>query len=105
METLSLIFVSFAGLFLMFIGLFIAWKILKGEIDITKLISEEGSDKASLSRFQMLVWTFVIGFSFLYLVILNDTFPELPGEVLAILGISGGTYVVSKGIQKAGGGN
>ncbi len=63
METLSLIFVSFAGLFLLFIGLFIAWKIVKGEIDITKLISEEGSDKASLSRFQMLIWTFVIGFS------------------------------------------
>lgn len=102
MEIISLIFVIFAGLFLIFIGLVVAWKILTGDIDITKLICEEGSDKASLSRLQMLIWTFVIGFSFLYLVILYDAFPDLPGEVLALLGISGGTYAVSKAIQKAG---
>lgn len=104
MEILSLIFLSFAGLFLVFIGLVVAWKIVTGAIDITKLISEQGPDnKASLSRFQMLVWTFVIGFSFLYLVIINDTLPDIPAEVLGVLGISGGTYAVSKGIQKARG--
>ena len=102
METLSLIFVSFAGFFLIFIGLVVSWKILSGEINITTLISEGVGEKASLSRFQMFVWTFVIGFSFLYLMILNNEFPALPAEVLALLGISGGTYVISKGIQKAG---
>ena len=104
MEILSLIFISFAGIFLMFIGLVVSWKILKGEINITTLISEgvDKKDKASLSRFQMFVWTFVIGFSFLYLLTLNNEFPELPAEVLVLLGISGGTYVISKGIQKAG---
>lgn len=51
METLSLILISFAGIFIIFIGLIVAWKILRGEIDMTKVISEEGSDKASLSRF------------------------------------------------------
>ena len=100
METLGLILISFAGIFIIFIGLIVAWKILRGEIDMTKVISEEGSDKASLSRFQMLVWTFIIGLSFLYLVILNDAIPDIPNEVLALLGISGGTYLISKGIQK-----
>ncbi len=100
METLSLILISFAGIFIIFIGLIVAWKILRGEIDVTKVISEEGSDKASLSRFQMLVWTFIVGLSFLYLVILNDAIPDIPNEVLALLGISGGTYLISKGIQK-----
>ena len=80
----------------------VARKILTGEIDITKLISEGGSEnKASLSRFQMLVWTFVIGFSFLYLVSLDKALPEIPQGVLGILGISGGTYVIAKGIQSA----
>lgn len=101
METLSLIFVSFAGFFLIFIGLVVSWKILKGEINITTLISEGPSknDKASLSRFQMFVWTFVIGFGFLYLLILNNEFPAISTEVLALLGISGGTYVISKAIK------
>lgn len=100
METLGLILISFAGIFIIFIGLIVAWKILRGEIDITKVLSEEGSNKASLSRFQMLVWTFIVGLSFLYLVILNDALPDIPNEVLALLGISGGTYLISKGIQK-----
>ena len=100
METLGLVLISFAGIFIIFIGLIVAWKILRGEIDMTKVISEEGSDKASLSRFQMLVWTFIVGLSFLYLVILNDAIPDIPNAVLSLLGISGGTYLLSKGIQK-----
>ncbi|MCH8303650.1 MAG: hypothetical protein IIB94_00810 [Candidatus Marinimicrobia bacterium] len=87
METLGLVLISFAGIFIIFIGLIVAWKILRGEIDMTKVISEEGSDKASLSRFQMLVWTFIVGLSFLYLVILNDTLPDIPNAVLSLLGI------------------
>lgn len=100
METVSLIFISFAGFFLIFIGLVVSWKILSGEINITTLISEGINEKASLSRFQMFVWTFVIGFSFLYVLILNNEIPEIPDNVLTLLGISGGTYVISKGIQK-----
>ncbi len=101
LEVAAVIFILAAGIFLLIIGLILAVKIMKNQIDITKLICEKDSDKASLSRFQLLIWTFIVGFSFLFLLINSDTFPEITPEVLALLGISGGTYVVSKGIQKA----
>jgi hypothetical protein len=62
-----------------------------------------------MSRFQLLVFTFVIALSlFLMVVAQNGTkFPEIPANVLTLLGISASTYAVSKGIQagsKNGGG-
>jgi len=110
MEIIEIILVCIAGAFLFFIAFLIIWKMLKGDIDITALICEEKTTdpaappepgKASMSRFQLLVWTMVIGFAFLYLVIQLSEFPQM-GNVLALLGISGATYVVSKGIQKTG---
>ncbi|HZF14546.1 MAG TPA: hypothetical protein VE046_01260 [Steroidobacteraceae bacterium] len=69
-------------------------------VDFTGIIQEPGTDKASLSRFQFLLFTFVI--AGLYLVFCIDTgdFIEIPGSVLALMGISGGSYVVSKGISE-----
>jgi len=109
MELIEIILVSIAGAFLFFIAFLLILKMVRGEIDITALICEDKSTdpaaseapgKASMSRFQLLVWTMVIGFAFLFLVIKNTEFPQM-GNVLALLGISGGTYVVSKGIQKS----
>ncbi len=87
------------------IGLFgatILWKIWDGTIDLSDLISETNGG-ASLSRFQFLIFTFVIAFSF-YLVIISHKdgpqFPaSIPAAVLSLLGISGSSYLVSKGIQ------
>jgi hypothetical protein len=82
-------------------GLAIIWRIWRGEIDLTKLISEPNGD-ASTSRLQFLIFTFVIALS-LFLVIVGQTppkFPEvIPATVMALLGISGSSYLVSKGIQ------
>ena len=86
-----------------FIGLLAAiiiWMIIRGDIDLSQLISEPTGD-ASLSRFQFLVFTFVIALS-LFLVIIASSppsFPNIPGTVLTLLGISGSSYLVSKGIQ------
>ena len=79
----------------------ILWKIWSGKIDLAKLISEADGD-ASMSRFQFLIFTFVIALMWLYLFFYKDWggFVDIPGGVLALLGISGGSYVVSKGIQK-----
>ena len=84
------------------LGILVIWKILDGSINLDRLISEPNGD-ASLSRFQFLVFTFVIALS-LFLVIVGNpqgiAFPkEIPGTVLALLGISGSSYLVSKGIQ------
>jgi len=83
-----------------FLGLVIVYLILKGKIDLSKLISEPNGD-ASLSRFQFLLFTFVIAMSLFLIVVSKDPpkFPEIPVEILALLGISGGSYIVSKGIQ------
>jgi uncharacterized BrkB/YihY/UPF0761 family membrane protein len=83
-----------------FLGLIVVYLILRGRIDLSKLISEPNGD-ASLSRFQFLLFTFVIAMSLFLIVISKDppVFPEIPVEILALLGISGGSYVISKGIQ------
>jgi hypothetical protein len=67
-----------------------------------------------LSRFQFLLFTFVIAasyFLFVAAIVTKDvaTFikdgkillPDIPGNVLGLIGISGGSYVVAKAIQKS----
>jgi hypothetical protein len=93
------------------LGLFggaIAFGMFMGRIKLNKLISEANGD-ASLSRFQFLIFTYVIAGGVLLGLLASYhagtagagvTFPAIPGDLLALLGISGGSYVVSKGIQK-----
>ena len=80
------------------IGGLVAWKMLNGTIDLTHLISE-ANGRASFSRFQFLIFTFVVAGCVLILTLDSGEFPALGSDVLALLGISGGSYVVSKGIQ------
>ncbi len=85
----------------------VLWKIGSGEIDITRLISEPATDpnnagenqKGSLSRFQFLIFTFVIAGLYTILCIESGTLIEIPDSVLLLLGISGGSFLVSKGIS------
>lgn len=72
-------------------------KIMKNQIDISGLLNEPDG-KASLSRFQFFVFTFVIAGLYLLLCIENGQFIEIPNSVLGLLGISGGSYLVSKSI-------
>lgn len=74
------------------------WLIAKGDINIRNVLEEPDSDKASLSRFQFLIFTFVVAGLFLLLSIESGTFVAVPNSVLMLLGISAGSYVVSKGI-------
>ena len=87
--------------FLGLIGVAILYNVFTGKIDLSGLISEPGGD-ASMSRFQLLVFTFVIAAS-LFLVIASKTPPEFPSVIpqgiLILLGISSSSYLVSKGIQ------
>ena len=96
--TIGWILTVFIGL----LALIIVWKIAKGDIDINYLISDE-LGYASLSRFQFLVFTFVVAMSLFYLIVIGTPpqYPIVPKEILALLGISGGSYVLSKGIQSS----
>jgi hypothetical protein len=55
--------------------------------------------KASLSRFQFLVFTFVIAGLFLLLSIQKGTFVDIPTNVLGLLGVSAGSYLVSQAVK------
>src|SRR5262245_23671835 len=70
--------------------------ILTGRISLRDLLSE-ANGQASVSRFQFLVFTFVIAMCVLVLTLEPGEFPRISGEVL--LGISGGSFVSSKLIQ------
>jgi len=90
---------SYAMLVLLFLfGFFIIAAIASGKIDIGMLLSE-ADGKASMSRFQLLIFTFVIGISFFLVVLCKCEMPAVPNQVLTLLGISASTYGVSKGIQ------
>ena len=85
----------------LFTGLLCAvllWKIFTNQIDLSKVISEANGD-ASMSRFQLLIFTMMVAISMFILVVKNWNFPVIPDGVLGLLGISASTYAVGKGIQ------
>jgi peptidoglycan/LPS O-acetylase OafA/YrhL len=95
--------IEYAGLVITFLfGFMILAAIASGKIDISRILEEKGSDGggASMSRFQLLIFTFVVAISLLLIVVNDHGFPkEIPAGVLTLLGISATTYAVSKGIQ------
>ena len=88
-----------------FYGLMVLLEIAQGRIDLSELLSEAGPDgrksgHASLSRFQLMIFTFVIALSLFLITVSKNDFPtKIPPEILTLLGISASTYAVSKGIQ------
>jgi hypothetical protein len=79
-------------------ALVVLWLIAMKKIDLSLLLTDGDSTKASLSRFQFLLFTFVVVGLFLLLSIESGTFVNIPDGVLALMGISAGSYAVSKGI-------
>ena len=77
----------------------IVW-IWTGKINLSALLSE-ANGMASMSRFQLLIFTFVIAISLFELVQRTSPagFPDIPNGVLTLLGISASTYAVGKGIS------
>jgi hypothetical protein len=72
----------------------------KKGIDLSHLVSEP-TGEASMSRFQLLVFTIVIALSVFYVTVAPDStgLPEIPTGVLTLLGISASSYAVGKGLQ------
>lgn len=97
-------FVLISAIILCFAFL-VLWKIYRNEISIAGLLDEQVGPgeprKASLSRLQFLIFTFVIAGLFLLLSIEAGTFVQVPTNVLALLGISGGSYIASKAMTNS----
>ena len=98
---------AIVGLF----GLLLVWKIATNQIDLSHLLSDDDG-MASTSRFQLIVFIFVVALSFFLVVVSNvkirqygagsgstEGLPDVPGGVLALLGISASSYLVSRGIS------
>jgi uncharacterized Tic20 family protein len=101
-------------------GLLLVWKIATNQIDLKHLLSDDDG-MASTSRFQLVIFTFVVALSFFLVVVSNvkirqygagaastGGLPDVPSGVLALVGISASSYLVSKGIsasQNGGGGD
>jgi len=102
-EYLLLVVGAELSVLLFLFGLIVLYALATDQIRIDKLIAESNGD-ASMSRFQLLVFTFMIALSFVLLLLASPMkgFPTIPNDVLILLGISTGTYGVGKGLQVAG---
>ncbi len=100
--SINILFILSTALTAIILGFFaiILWKVIDNTIDLSTLVSEPDSGKASLSRFQMLLFTFVVAGVFMVLSLETGQFVEIPDGVLALIGISSGSYVVSKAVGK-----
>src|SRR5436305_4122978 len=100
LDRLTLIVGYVILILLFFFGFMVLFAMARGSIDLSMLLSEAGGG-ASMSRFQLLLFTIVIAFS-LFLIIISSNpkkLPDIPTGILTLLGISASTYAVSKGIQ------
>src|ERR1700730_12471842 len=65
-------------------GMSILVEIIRGNIDLSAILCEEGKG-ASMSRFQLLIFTFVIALSLFMLTVQNGKeFPKIPADVLTL---------------------
>jgi ribose/xylose/arabinose/galactoside ABC-type transport system permease subunit len=98
-----------ATAFMGFIAFEVAHRMWTGKIDLSHLIAEDNGH-TSFSRFQMLMFTFVIASIYLVYALYGLStnsgaglmLPEIPNGVLGLIGISGGSYIGAKVIQKVG---
>jgi hypothetical protein len=65
-----------------------------------KDIFSDDQDKITFHRFQIFVWSIVLGIIFLASVYNALTMPDFPDELLALMGISSGTYIGFKFPEK-----
>jgi hypothetical protein len=86
------------------LGIFwvVIYKIATDRIDLGTLMvdhdSGSGAGKTSMSRFQLLVFTLTIALLYAILCIESGQLLDVPNGTLALLGISGGSFLLSKGI-------
>jgi hypothetical protein len=72
-------------------------KMWRNEINLCSLI-EEANGQASMSRFQLLVFTLVVAVGVFLSILHTLTLPEIPNSILILLGISASTYATGKAI-------
>ncbi len=85
----------------LFLGLLagtLLWLVWTGKMNLSALLSE-ANGQASVSRFQLIIFSMVIALGLFVLTIQDGRFPVLSPQILILLGISASTYAVGKGIS------
>lgn len=100
MERLKVITGYLILILVFFYGLMVLIAMVTKTIDLKYLVSETDGN-ASMSRFQLLIFSFVIALSLFLIVISSPTprFPEVPTAILTLLGISATTYAAGKALH------
>lgn len=83
-----------------FAGMLVLWNMAMGSIDLSQLLCDD-KGLASMSRFQLFIFTFVVAFSYFFIAAQKGDLPAIPTEVLTLLGISATTYGVGKAIDQS----
>ncbi len=87
------------AIFIAAVEAYIIWNLVTNKKwDMSKLLCAEDG-VASMSRFQLMLFTFAIVGGYFYLTIYKQSFPQVDPSAMGLLGISSGTYALSKGIQ------
>src|ERR1035438_8782162 len=73
-------------------------KMWTNQINLSTLLDEANGD-ASMSRFQLLVFTLLIAVGIFLYILKGLELPDIPQSILTLLGISGSTYAAGKGIS------
>src|SRR5258708_20027242 len=87
--------------FLLIMGALCIMLLLKmwtNQIDLSTLLDEANGD-ASISRFQLLIFSLVVAVGLFLFILKNMSLPEIPASILTLLGISASTYAAGKGIS------
>src|ERR1051326_8708126 len=77
----------------------VVW-IARGTIDLTFLIADEAGD-ASMSRFQLLIFTFIVAIGLVKVLATSSSLPDIPSSILVLIGVSGSTYAVGKAVNSS----
>jgi hypothetical protein len=100
MNTAVGIFEGFCGylgcIFLGVLAVIVLWKLASS--DGLELLISEANGAASMSRFQLLVFTFVVAMGLTGMIQKTHEFPKIPDGVLTLLGISASAFAVGKSI-------
>jgi hypothetical protein len=77
----------------------VVW-IARGTIDLTFLIADEAGD-ASMSRFQLLIFTFIVAIGLVKVLATSSGLPDIPTSILVLIGVSGSTYAIGKAVNSS----
>lgn len=67
--------------------------LLRSKGPVADVLQDYGSDSPNLHRVQNLAFTLVLILMFLYAALTTGSFPNFSGNLLALMGVSGGAYV------------